>query len=327
VSVRHDHEGSALLPVRRERAESTEGPGVGRQAVLAVFGAATVAAEISVRSLFQSRAERRDGPDDTRARESVDELLGSAWAVTWAAQPIASVAMRIMGTAVRFSASPPLVPERWTLGHAARQAAISWRTDRERAVSSLAGSFRTLAEGTQDVAIDVMGLDELLTQAMERVSLQALAEQAVSQLDLDELLATVVSRVDMSRLITEAITDLDLTPIVVRLIEQVDLQAAVDEALDSLDLTDLVLERVDLPRVVTAVLERIDLTELILDQVDLVRITDHVIEVVELPDLIRDSTSSIAAETVREVRLQSVDADRALARLADRVLRRRAEQP
>jgi hypothetical protein len=48
---------------------------------------------------------------------------------------------------------------------------------------------------------------------------------------------------------------------------------------------------------------------------------------IDLPEIIRGSTGSMALETMHDVRLQGIEADRAVSRLMDRVLRRRPDQP
>jgi hypothetical protein len=48
-----------------------------------------------------------------------------------------------------------------------------------------------------------------------------------------------------------------------------------------------------------------------------------VIEAIDLPEVIRSSTASVTADTVRGVRDQGVDADRAVERVVDRLLLRR----
>jgi hypothetical protein len=50
------------------------------------------------------------------------------------------------------------------------------------------------------------------------------------------------------------------------------------------------------------------------------------VEGVDLPEIIRDSTGSMVSETVHDVRVQGIEADRAVSRLVDRLLRRRGEQ-
>jgi hypothetical protein len=102
----------------------------------------------------------------------------------------------------------------------------------------------------------------------------------------------------LTRLVEQVLAELELTPVVESVVRRMDLEEIVGTALDQLDLTQLVLERVDLVKIVDGV----DLTE-----------------------IIRDSTESMALETVHDVRLQGIEADRAVSRLVARVLRRREQ--
>ncbi|MDH4158783.1 MAG: hypothetical protein OEV62_00825 [Actinomycetota bacterium] len=120
-----------------------------------------------------------------------------------------------------------------------------------------------------------------------------------------------------------ALAPVDLTRLV---LDRVDLAAVVDRALDDLDLTEIVLGRVDLARVADAVLSQIDLTEVARDQVDLVSLAQEVIDAIDLPEIIRESTGSVASETVRAVRMQSIGADQGVQRIVDRVITWRRER-
>lgn len=59
----------------------------------------------------------------------------------------------------------------------------------------------------------------------------------------------------------------------------------------------------------------------VLDQLDLAGIARDVINEIDLPEIIRVSTGSVASESVRDVRIQAIQADQAVARWFDRVLR------
>jgi len=89
------------------------------------------------------------------------------------------------------------------------------------------------------------------------------------------------------------------------------------------------------PKVVEALMSRIDLTEIaqknldldqlaasldydaIVDRLDLIRRANFVIDGVDLPQIIRDSSMGITSEAVRGVRLQTIEADQAVARFVD----------
>jgi hypothetical protein len=147
------------------------------------------------------------------------------------------------------------------------------------------------------------------------LNLNALAEKLdirriIDRVDLDELVARVdldraVDHVDIDRIIDRV--DLD------ELVARVDLDRAVDRA-------DIgrIIDRVDLDRVV----DRADIDRII-DRADIVGLARYVIEEIDLAALVRSSTGSVTSEMVRSVRDQGADADRAVERVVDRLLRRR----
>lgn len=155
-------------------------------------------------------------------------------------------------------------------------------------------------------------LDELDLTALvrERVDLDAVAE------DID--VGRIVERVDIDQVVERV--DLD------RIVDRVDLERVVDR----LDLDRIVgrvevepiLRRVD----IDAVAARLDL-DAIVRRLDLIALADYVVEGIDLPGIIRESSGSMASEVVRGVRMQSLDADDALARAVSRWLPRRRTPP
>ncbi|NYJ07532.1 hypothetical protein [Petropleomorpha daqingensis] len=139
-----------------------------------------------------------------------------------------------------------------------------------------------------------------LDAVMDRVDLDAVAakldlDAVVARLDLD----TIVDKVDVSRVIDRV----DLDSVVAR----VDL----DRAVDRVDL-DRAVDRVDIDRV--------------LSRTDLAGLARYVIAEIDLPGLLRASTGSVTTEVVRTVRDQGADADRAVERVVDRLLRRQVRR-
>jgi hypothetical protein len=129
--------------------------------------------------------------------------------------------------------------------------------------------------------------------------------------------ATEVRDIAVPLIVDVGVEPVDLTELVVR---RVDLQRVVTAALEDLDLTEIVLDQVDLQRVADAVLDRIDLDAVARDRMDLMGLADYIIDGIDLPGIIRESTGSVASETVRTVRMQSIDADEAVQRVVDRIL-------
>jgi predicted RNase H-like nuclease len=62
----------------------------------------------------------------------------------------------------------------------------------------------------------------------------------------------------------------------------------------------------------------------IIDRIDLVALAREVIVAIDLPEIIRESTGSVASETLRGVRMQSISGDDAIARVVERVRLHRA---
>ena len=152
-------------------------------------------------------------------------------------------------------------------------------------------------------------LEERLTTpvrvAVDAVAQRGQAERRRSESELDLLLDAIVPQV------TAAVLDrVDLTAIVLSRVD-------VDEIAASLDL-DAVAARID----VDAIAARLDV-EAVLNRLDLDAIASDVLDSIDLPEIIRLSTGSMASETVVDVRLQGIEADEAVNRFVDRILRRR----
>jgi len=125
-------------------------------------------------------------------------------------------------------------------------------------------------------------------------------ERIVQQVDLDE----VAQRLDVDAVAGR----LDLDAVVAR----VDLDAIARR----LDLNGL-METVDLD----AVAARLDV-DAVIDRVDLIELARTVVAGIDLPEIIRDSTGAVASDTMREVRMQGISGDDAVARVVDRLLLR-----
>jgi hypothetical protein len=181
-------------------------------------------------------------------------------------------------------------------------------------------ALRTSATGRALKELDVL-VPALTEQLLRRLDLEAVV---TAHLDLDGLVSSVdldaaAGRLDVdavaARLDVGAVVDrVDLDAAAARLdIDAVARRLDIDLLLDRLDLTGIVLDRVDLDAVVRAVLDRVDLAAIAME----------VIDVVDLPEIIRESTGSLASDTVRGARMQSIAADEAVARVRNRLLLRR----
>jgi len=94
------------------------------------------------------------------------------------------------------------------------------------------------------------------------------------------------------------------------------------------------VERLDLDAVtakidVEAIVERLDLAKIaqeVIDELDLAAIAMNVVEEIDLPRIVRESTGTMANETVEGIRAQGMNADQAVGRLVDRLLRRASDR-
>jgi hypothetical protein len=298
------------------------------QATRATFGATAVFTDIVLRTLGESAAARpgvrRGG--SVEAHEVVDVVLGIGWDLANAADRLLRLGNKVASPALSLVLAPPLVPQKWTAGRLLQHVSLGWRAERPDAVRALYAWSAKVVPAASDLVLNLVDVDRLVVLALGRMDLQQLARTALPQLDIEELMTTALTDLNVRRLIEQILAGLDLTPIAENVVQSLDLKEIVATALDQMDLTDIVVERVDLRRVIISALEELDLTQLVLERVDLVRVADVIVDGVDLSEIIRDSTGSMVSETVHDVRVQGIEADRAVSRLVDRLLRRRGEQ-
>jgi hypothetical protein len=181
-----------------------------------------------------------------------------------------------------------------------------WREQRPRDEEAAAAFLQLLVPQVVDAVLDQVDLNELVRERIEvdRVVDRVDLERVVARIDLDE----VAGRIDVDRIVER----LDMHALVQRL--------PVDEVADRIDV-ERIVSRVDLD----AVAGRIDV-EAIVRRLDLAAIARDVIEEIDLASIIRDAMGSMTTETVGGIRVQSMNADRAISRLVDRVLQRRGNR-
>ena len=258
----------------------------------------TVGVVDAVAGSLRRTAGQEPGPDDPR-NEPIEILTGAALgaaatlaelmakaigAATEAVEPVASVA-----------ANPPLLGGLSRgAGSALRFLDGTWKAKEAGARSSAESFMRDLVPSVTTNALDQIDLNALIR---ERVDINAIA----AEIDLDALIA----RVDINAIVDRL--DMD------RLVERLPIEA--------------VLARVDLNAVadqldVNRVAERLDL-EAVVARIDLASLAQEVIDEIDLPEIIRDSSGAMASETVREVRILGIEADRFVAKVVDRILHRK----
>ena len=186
-----------------------------------------------------------------------------------------------------------------------------WREQRPRDEDAAASFLRLLVPQIVDAALDQIDLNELVAERIE-------LDRVVDRLDLDRVIDrldinAIVARIDIDRIVDR----IDVRAIVERVpVDEIVSRLDVDAIVASVDV-DQVVRRVD----VQAVADRIDLQALV-RRLDLTAIAGEVIEELELVKLIQDAVGSMTNETVGGIRVQSMNADRAISRLRERLLGR-----
>lgn len=80
------------------------------------------------------------------------------------------------------------------------------------------------------------------------------------------------------------------------------------------------------PPVVAAIVDRIDF-DAVIDRIDLPSRAEYVIAEINLPEIIRQSSMSVGGEAVQGVRIRSIEADKAIERVVDKLLHRANGHP
>jgi hypothetical protein len=117
---------------------------------------------------------------------------------------------------------------------------------------------------------------------------------------------------------------LDIDPIVDRvdvnaIVDKVDVNAIVakvdvDSIVNRLDL-DSIVDRLDLDSIVA----RVDM-DAIVQRLDVAALARYVVTEIDLPEIIRESSTSVATETVQDVRIRSMQADELVSRIVGRAV-------
>ena len=181
-----------------------------------------------------------------------------------------------------------------------------------------------LLRGAADTAGGVVRLLDGKWQAEQAISQRA-AEAFVRGL-VPEITRTILDQIDFEAVVDQVPIETILDHVDVDdVIKRVDLDAVVQR----IDVNEIA-ERLDLNAVasgidVDAVVARVDL-DAIVSRIDVAGLAQEVIDDIDLPEIIRESSGSMASETVQEIRVLSINADRFVARLVDRILRRRTRR-
>jgi hypothetical protein len=258
-------------------------------------------------------AEPDHGTSSARAMPAaVDAAVGVAAAATNAAVSVTRLFARAAAPVGRLVMHPPLVNESL---HPAR--VVEAFADRGYLARTSANTDlnRIIAAVVPPVVEEVLDSLDLTALVQERVDIDAL----VSTVDI----AAVVDRMDIDAIVRQVDVDgmlrqVDIDAIVSKVdIDAIVRQVDIDAIAKRIDV-DAIVERID----VDAIVSRVDV-DAIVRRLDLVALAEEVVNGIDLPEIIRESTGSMASDVVRDARMQSIDADAAIARVVDRIIRRR----
>jgi len=228
-----------------------------------------------------------------------DAVLGAASLVAHRLGHLGHVAVRVAGPGARLVLDPPFVPFHRRPARVVDALAERGRRERQSTGRRLEGLVAALVPALVGRLAQLVPLTDLVRQSID-------LDAVVADVDLD----TAAGRIDLDAL--AARIDLDA------IVRRIDVEAIVRQV----DVTKVVMEQVDLDAVVGGV----DL-DAIIDRIDLEGLANEVIDAIDLPEIIRESSGTLASETVRNVRMQSIDADRAVERIVDRLRIRRNARP
>src|SRR5215211_262824 len=249
-------------------------------------------------------AEPHRGSSSARGMPAaLDAAMGAAVLATTAAVSVTRVFARAVGPVGRLVMHPPLLHERL---HPARVVdAFADRGQRARILAN-ADINRLIAATVPPVVNEVLDSLDLTELVRQRVNIDSL----ISTVDI----VAVVDRVDIDAIVRQVDIDAIARQVDVdAIVSQVDMDA-VAKRID----VDAIAERID----IDAIVSRVNV-DAILRRLDLVAIAEEVVNGIDLPEIIRESTGSMASDVVRDARMQTIEADVAIARIVDRVIRRR----
>jgi hypothetical protein len=323
-AVRSD-EGARIVPLRTATPPPPPFTDLVVQSIRIAVGIATLATEALVEAVTRTLGAEPEAATEVAEEEGPAPsgfplLAGAAFGVTveivrWgarAAETLGRSAELVLGLAPR----PAFVQEPIERATGvAEKLDARWREQRPHDEEAAGDFLRLLVPQFADAVLDQVDLNEVMRT---RVEIDRLVDgvdvgRVVERLDLDE----IVARVDLNAIVQR----LDLNAVVDRM--------SIDEIVGRIDV-DRIVSRVDLDGVVSridldAVASRVDI-EAVVRRLDLGGIAKEVIDEIDLTEIIREAMGSMTNETVGGIRVQSMNADRAISRLVDRVLQRRGDR-
>ena len=261
---------------------------------------------------------------------AVDAAVGVAAAATNAAVSVTRLVGRAAAPVGRLVMHPPLLNERLHPARVVEAFADKGHLARTSANDDLS---RIIAAVVPPVVNEVLDNLDLTALVQERVDIEILVSTVdipaiIDRLDLDE----IVSKVDIDGIVRQVDIDAIVSKVDIDgIVRQVDINAIarqvdVDAIVSQVDI-DAIARRIDVDAIVErididAIVSRVDI-DAIVQRLDLVALAEEVVNGIDLPEIIRESTGSMASDVVRDARMQSIDADVVIARVVDRIIRRR----
>ena len=252
---------------------------------------------------------------------AVDAALGVAVLTTRAALSVMRGFARLTAPLGRVVMHPPILNERLHPARVVEVLADRGHVARRSSSDDLDRIIAAVVPPVVDEVLDSLDLTELV---LERVDIDAL----VSTVDIEAIvdgvdIAAIVEKIDIDAIAKgidlDAIVDkIDVDAIVRRVdVDAIVSQVDIDAIAKRIDV-DAIVEKLD----IDAIVDRVDI-DAIVRRLDLVSLAEEIVNGIDLPEIIRESTGSMASDVVRDVRMQSIDADVAIARIVDRLIRRR----
>ncbi len=272
----------------------------------------------------------RETSSERTVPTAVDAAVGVAAAATNAAVSVTRLVGRAAAPVGRLVMHPPLLNERLHPARVVEAFADKGHLARTSANDDLS---RIIAAVVPPVVNEVLDNLDLTALVQERVDIEILVSTVdipaiIDRLDLDE----IVSKVDIDGIVRQVDIDAIVSKVDIDgIVRQVDINAIarqvdVDAIVSQVDI-DAIARRIDVDAIVErididAIVSRVDI-DAIVQRLDLVALAEEVVNGIDLPEIIRESTGSMASDVVRDARMQSIDADVVIARVVDRILRRR----
>ena len=252
---------------------------------------------------------------------AVDAALGVAVLTTRAAISVVRGFARLAAPVGRVVMHPPILNERL---HPVRVVEALANRGHEARRSSGDDLDRIIAAVVPPVVNEVLDSLDLTELVLERVDIDALVSTVDVEAIIDRVdIAAIVEKIDIDAIAKsidlDAIVDkIDVDAIVRRVdVDAIVAQVDIDAIARRIDV-DAIVDKLD----IDAIVDRVDI-DAIVRRIDLVSLAEEIVNGIDLPEIIRESSGSMASEVVRDVRMQSIDADVAIARIVDRILRRR----